>query len=91
MGEVFLAEDLKLKRKIAIKFLTGVLQPDAEKWKRFRTEAEAAAKLNHPSIATIYSIESEGSLHFITMEYVDGQPMDKAILAKGIGLEKFFK
>ena len=57
MGEVYLAEDTKLKREIAIKFLPEALRHDPERLRRFRTEAEAAAKLNHPNIATIHSIE----------------------------------
>ena len=57
LGEVYLAEDTKLKREVALKVLPESVRSDPEPLRRFRTEAEAAAKLNHPNIATIHSIE----------------------------------
>ena len=72
MGEVYLAHDTKLKREVALKFLPEAVRNDSERLRRFRTEAEAAAKLNHPNIATIHSIEEFDNQIFITMERVDG-------------------
>ena len=72
MGVVYLAEDTKLKREVAIKFLPHHISANEEERKRFEIEAQAAASLNHPNIATIYSIENSGDEIFIVMEYIDG-------------------
>src|SRR5712691_1801243 len=88
MGEVYLAEDTRLHRKIALKILPADLASNQDRMRRFDQEAMAAASLNHPHIAHIYEIgESEG-VHFIAMEYVDGETLrekihrDKAPLLK---------
>jgi eukaryotic-like serine/threonine-protein kinase len=57
LGEVYLAEDTKLKREAGLKFLPEAFRSESESLRRFRVEAEAAAKLNHPNIAKIYSIK----------------------------------
>ena len=75
MGEVYLAEDTKLKRSVALKVLPESLRHDPQRLRRFQTEAEVAAKLNHPNIATIHSIEDDDDVLFITMEYVEGQTL----------------
>ncbi|MGH9908502.1 MAG: protein kinase domain-containing protein [Pyrinomonadaceae bacterium] len=72
MGEVYLAEDTKLRRPIAIKILTGDYTQNEERLRRFEREAYAASSLNHPNIVTIYEIGSEAGLHFIATEYVEG-------------------
>jgi serine/threonine protein kinase len=72
MGVVYLAEDMKLKRKVAIKFLPRYIASDAEERQRFEIEAQAAASLNHPNITTIHAIEEEDDNVFIVMEYIDG-------------------
>ncbi|MDH4157378.1 MAG: protein kinase, partial [candidate division Zixibacteria bacterium] len=69
MGEVYLAEDSELKRKVAVKFLAGVLTADAEQRARFTREAEAAASLNHPNIVTIYEVGEHRGRPFFVMEY----------------------
>jgi eukaryotic-like serine/threonine-protein kinase len=74
MGEVYLASDPELDRQVAIKVLPQSLRSDPERLARFRREAKAAASLHHPNIATIHSIEKDGDIHFIVMEYVDGNP-----------------
>ena len=73
MGVVYLAEDIDLKRKVAIKTLPPYISSDQRVKKRFKNEAQAAASLNHPNIATIYSIEEQEDRAFIVMEYVEGK------------------
>ena len=90
MGEVYLAEDTSLKREVAIKVLPETLRKDPEGLARFRREAEAAAKLNHLNIATIYSIEEADGQTFITMEYVEGEPLSAHIPSDGMDLDTFF-
>jgi serine/threonine protein kinase/tetratricopeptide (TPR) repeat protein len=75
MGEVYLAEDLKLERKVAIKFLPQHLTKDKENVERFEREAKATATLNHPNIVTIYEIAEENTQVFIVMESIDGQSL----------------
>jgi serine/threonine protein kinase/Tfp pilus assembly protein PilF len=72
MGIVYLAEDTKLDRKVAIKFLPSHISSNSDERKRFEIEAKAAAALNHPNIATIYAIEEFDDEMFIVMEYIDG-------------------
>ena len=85
MGEVYLAEDLKLERKVAIKFLPQHLTKNKENVERFEREAKAAASLNHPNIVTIYEIAKEddpgsaGMQTFIAMEYVEGKTLREMI------------
>jgi len=72
MGVVYLAEDTKLERKVAIKFLPRHIAGNSEERERFKIEAKAAAALNHPNIATIHAIEESGDDTFIVMEFIDG-------------------
>jgi len=84
MGEVYLAEDSKLERQVALKFLPKHLTIDKEARERFEREAKAAAALNHPNIVTVYEIgEHEGQV-FIAMEYVEGKTL-KDIISVGTG------
>jgi serine/threonine protein kinase len=75
MGEVYLAEDLKLERKVAIKFLPQHFTKDKENVERFEREAKAAASLNHPNIVTIHEIAKYDDQTFIVMEYVEGNTL----------------
>jgi eukaryotic-like serine/threonine-protein kinase len=72
MGEVYLAEDTKLHRRIALKVLTSQFESDHERINRFKKEALAISALNHPNIITIYSIEESAAGSFIATEYIDG-------------------
>ncbi len=75
MGEVFLAEDVRLDRKVAVKFLNDEFSKDADKLNRFVQEAKAASALNHPNIITVYDIgESEG-MNYIAAEFIDGETL----------------
>ena len=73
MGEVYLAQDTRLRRQIAIKLLPAYLTQDKDRLRRFEQEAHSAATLSHPNVCVIHEIgETEDGRHFITMEYVDG-------------------
>jgi serine/threonine protein kinase len=79
MGVVYLAEDTKLKRQVAIKFLPHHISANEEERKRFKIEAQAAAALNHPNIATIYAIEESDFEVFIVMEYIEGKELKSLV------------
>jgi len=81
MGIVYLAEDTKLERKVAIKFLPRNIASNSDERKRFEIEAKAAAALNHPNIATIHAIEHSEDDVFIVMEYIEGQTLQEKISA----------
>jgi serine/threonine protein kinase/tetratricopeptide (TPR) repeat protein len=82
MGVVYLAEDQKLERKVAIKFLPSRISGSQDERERFKIEAKAAAALNHPNIATIYAIEETEEHTFISMEYIEGKEL-KTLLVSG--------
>ena len=93
MGVVYKAEDTKLKREVAIKFLPHHISADEEDRKRLETEAQAAASLNHPNIAHVYAIEevknSRGESElFIVMEYIDGKDLKKKLKEGPISIDK---
>ena len=75
MGVVYKAEDTKLKREVAIKFLPSQIAASDEERERFNTEAQAAAALNHQNIATVHNIEEVGGDSFIVMEYIKGKEL----------------
>ncbi|MCM2313690.1 MAG: protein kinase [Thermoanaerobaculia bacterium] len=79
MGEVWKAEDVKLRRTVAIKILPAASAQDRETNERFKREARTAAQLNHPNIATIHAIDQKDDRAFIVMEYVDGEPLSRTI------------
>ncbi len=82
MGEVYLARDSKLERKVALKLLPPQYTQDAGRIKRFEREARAASALSHPNIIAIYEIGEVESRHFIAAEYVDGQTL-RELLGEG--------
>ena len=75
MGEVYLARDTRLGRKIALKFLSGEFTKDEERVRRFQQEARAASALNHPNLITIYEISEVESVHFIATEFIEGETL----------------
>lgn len=79
MGEVFLAEDTKLGRKVALKLLALELTQNRDRLNRFDQEAYAASALNHPNILTIYEMGDEGGRHFIATEFIDGITLRKRL------------
>ena len=90
MGKVYLADDTKLDRQVAIKVLPDAVRQDPERLARFRREAKAAASLNHPNIATIHSIEEADNVLFIVMEYIDGETLSEHIPSDGMEIDVFF-
>ena len=90
MGEVYLAEDTRLQRKVALKVLPGAVSSDADRLARFEREARAVAALNHPHIVTIYSVEEAAGIRFLTMELVEGDSLDHALPPGGLPLAKVF-
>jgi serine/threonine-protein kinase len=91
MGEVYLARDERLERHVAIKVLSGEFTQSADRLRRFEQEARAAAKLNHPAIAHVYEVGETNGLHFIVMEYVEGQTLNAAIHHARIELPRLLK
>ncbi len=90
MGEVFVARDSKLNRRVALKVLPPELSGNADRRRRFEREAQAVAALNHPNIVTLYSVEEAEGIHFLTMELVEGETLSQAIPPHGMVLERFF-
>ncbi len=82
MGEVYLARDELLGRKVALKFLPEHLTAEATQLSRFKSEARTASALNHPNILTVHEIGAEGNRHFIATEFIEGITL-RALLARG--------
>lgn len=86
MGEVYLAEDTRLGRKVALKILPLKFTADEERLRRFRQEAQATSALNHPNIITIHEIGQVGELHFIATEYIAGETLRQRLAARRMKL-----
>lgn len=88
MGMVYLADDTKLNRKVALKFLSSKITSNDVEVERFKNEARIAASLNHPNIAQVYAIEDSEHGSFIAMEYVEGEELDSFISAENITIKQ---
>src|ERR671916_2193052 len=84
MGEVYAAEDTRLRRKIALKVLPPAMAADPERRRRFEREAQAVAAINHPGIVTIHSVEHDAGVAFLTMELVEGKTLADSVPEGGM-------
>ena len=91
MGEVYLAEDTELHRKVALKVLPADVVTNKDRMRRFKQEATAAAALNHPNIAHIYEVGESAGTHFIAMEFVDGLTLRELIHGRQTDLAKLLR
>lgn len=88
MGEVYRAEDLHLRRDVAVKVLPAGVLADDDARKRFRREAEALSKLNHPNVQTVHDFSTEDGIDFLVSEYVPGITLSEKLAAKGLALKE---
>lgn len=88
MGEVYRAHDLRLRRDVAVKVLPAAFADDPERIERFRREARALAALDHPGIVTVHSVEEEQGVHFLTMQLVEGESLDRILAAGELPIER---
>jgi serine/threonine protein kinase len=88
MGEVYLAHDTRLERRVALKVVPPSLSGDGDRRRRLEREARAAARLNHPNIVTLFSLEEAAGVAFLTMEYVEGEPLTACISDTGMPLDR---
>ncbi len=91
MGDVYAAEDLELRRVVALKTLPPATASDPERLRRFRREAQAVAALNHPNIVTLYGVEEANGVHFLTMELVEGRTLGDLIPPGGMPLRQLLE
>ncbi|MGB5753390.1 MAG: serine/threonine-protein kinase, partial [Thermoanaerobaculia bacterium] len=91
MGEVYLAHDSELDRRVALKVLPQAFADREDLLQRFRIEAKTLASLSHPNIVTIYSVESVAGVNFLTMELLEGKNLSAYIPRAGLSVKEFFK
>jgi serine/threonine protein kinase len=88
MGEVYLAQDRRLSRKVALKLLPASFTKDVDRLRRFEQEARSASALNHPNIITIYEIQEIGSTHLIATEFVEGETLRQRLMHSRLSLNE---
>jgi Tol biopolymer transport system component len=91
MGEVYAAEDTKLRRRVALKVLPQEMAADPDRQARFEREARAVAALNHPNIVTLHSVEEVDGVRFITMELVEGKTLAEMLPRTGFALSRLLE
>src|SRR5262249_40576937 len=91
MGDVYVAEDQQLLRKVAIKFIRTASSPDAPTRRRFEREAQAASALNHPHICTIFEIDEHAGHPFLVMELLDGSDLREFCRPGGMEISQLLK
>jgi serine/threonine-protein kinase len=91
MGQVYLAHDVKLDRKVALKILPAELASNQDRMRRFTQEAKAAATLNHPNIAHVYEVDEVEGTHFIAMEFIDGVTFRQNIHERPVELKRVLR
>src|SRR6201982_3256933 len=91
MGVVYKAEDLRLRRFVALKFMPEELAKHHEAIARFQREAQAASALNHPNICTIYEVGQESGHPFIAMEFMDGVTLRQLISGQPLGGDNYIR
>ncbi len=88
MGEVYLATDTRLDRNVALKILPPALAQDHDRMERFDREAKSASALNHPNVAHIYEIGEARGIHFLAMEFIEGEPLESRINGKPLAVQE---